>query len=205
MKSLGFLWLALAFACLSSSVSTGRTMSDQFPVIPATSEIKAISDGTKAIPDQINKFIKPELIRYPMYDYQTGKQWFLSKTEQIVVDAYLETNNVSEACRALNAIRGAHGSTKFYQVETVKRWLLKPHITSYIGEQQEARGIVNYFKTQEDWEAWGLKVQYGKISPTQVQVAVWKERGKAKGWYKESGPSVMNNMQINFTQSDGKS
>ena len=127
----------------------------------------------------------------------------MSKTEQIVVDAYLKTSNLMETTRALNQIRAAHGSTKFYDVRAIKRWLQKPHVADYIGQKLEAQGLVNWNK-EEDWEAWGIKVQNGQLAATQVQVTVWKERGKAKGWYKETGPAVQNNMQINFVQSDGK-
>ena len=151
----------------------------------------------------VSDYIKPSLIRYPMYTYQTGKQWFLSKTEKICVDAYLKTFNLNETMRALNAIRVAHGSSKTYDVRAIKRWLQRPHVADYIGKKLEAQGLVNWNK-EEDWEAWGIKVQNGNLPATQVQVTVWKERGKAKGWYKESGPAVQNNMQINFVQSDGK-
>lgn len=152
---------------------------------------------------EIAEYIKPTMIRYPMYDYQTGRQFFLSKTERIVVDAYLKTNNVAESCRALNAIRGAHGSTNDYDVRSVKRWLQKPHVASYIAQAMLDKGKVNWFD-QHKWEAWGVDAMQGKGNLTQVQVAIWKEFGKAKGWYKESGPQVLNNTQINFVQSDGR-
>lgn len=167
---------------------------------PATiSTPKPAKEASRALSD----YIKPSLIRYPMYDYQTGSQWFLSKTEQIVVDAYLETNNVTESCRALNAIRGAHGSTKFYTPNAVARWLKKPHVARYIANKFLDKGKVNWFDSAK-WESWGVDVMQGAIAATQVQVVIWKEYGKAKGWYKDTGPQVQHNTQINFVQSDGK-
>jgi len=151
----------------------------------------------------VREYVKPSLIRYPMYDYKTGNQFYLSKTEQIVVDAYLETFNETEATRALNAIRGAHGSFRKYSVNAVKRWLRKPHVASYIGQKFQDKGKVNWMDAPK-WEAWGVDVMQGRVQATQVQVAVWREFGKSKGWYKETGPQVMNNTQINFVQSDGK-
>lgn len=148
-------------------------------------------------------YIKPQMIRYPLYDYKTGTQFFLSKVEQIVADAYLETSNEAEACRALNAIRAAHGTAKRNTVNAIKRWLKKPHVASYIGEKFIDRGKVNWFDIAK-WEAWGVDILHGKVPATQVQVAIWKEYGKAKGWYKDVGPQIQTNMQINFVQSDGK-
>lgn len=153
---------------------------------------------------QPSDYIKPELIRYPMYDYKTGTQFFLSKTEQIVVDAYLKTHSVSEACRTLNAIRTAHGSTKQFTPGAVNRWLQRPHVAQHIAQGFIDQGKVNWFDIAK-WEAWGVDIMQGKIPATQVQVAVWKEFGKAKGWYKETGGNQMiGNMQINFVQSDGR-
>lgn len=158
----------------------------------------------KSQPSEIvGDYVKPSLIRYANYDYQTGTTFFLSKTQQIVVDAYLKTNNVAEACRALNAIRGAHGSTRMYTPNAVSRWLRKPLVARYIGEKFMDKGKVNWMNP-EKWEAWGIDVMQGKIDATTVQAAVWKEYGKSKGWYKENQPVVQNNTQINFVQSDGR-
>lgn len=148
-------------------------------------------------------YIKPSLIKYPMYNYQTGTQFFLSKTERIVVDAYLKTNNETEACRTLNAIRSAHGSLKKYTPKAIRRWLQKPHVAAHIAQGFLDQGKVNWFDSAK-WEAWGVDVMQGETLATQVQVAIWKEFGKAKGWYKDTGPQVMANMQINFVQSDGR-
>lgn len=148
-------------------------------------------------------YIKPTMIRYPMYEYKTGTTFYLSKTQQIVVDAYLKTHNVTEACRTLNAIRAAHGTAKRSSINAVSRWLRKPMVALYIANSEVDRGKVNWLD-QPKWEAWGIDVMNNKILATQVQVVVWKEFGKAKGWYKETGPQNMTNMQINFVQSDGK-
>lgn len=162
------------------------------PAIPVKEPSKAISE-----------YIKPSLIRYPMYDYQTGRQWFLSKTERIVVDAYLKTNNETEACRSLNAIRQAHGSTKFFRVKAVSKWLKKPHVSKYIAEQQVAAGKVNWYD-KEKWKSWNVDVMMGKIPATATMMMAWKEYGRSQGWYVDTGPQVQNNTQINFVQSDGK-
>lgn len=164
--------------------------------------IASAGNPGKNVPESIGEYIKPTLIKYPLYDYKTGTQFFLSKTEKIVVDAYLKTSNVAETCRALNAIRGAHGSTRFYRPEAVSRWLKKPHVASYLAQSFLDRGKVNWYDMAK-WEAWGVDVLNGSTA-TQVQVAIWKEFGKAKGWYKETGPNTQTNMQINFVQSDGK-
>lgn len=169
------------------------------PVAPAT----PVASSSRRQDVAVRDFIKPSLIRYPMYDYKTGLNWHLSKTEQIVVDSYLETSNVTEACRTLNAIYQSHGSTRRFTPNAVSRWLRKPHVARYIAEKFIDRGKVNWFDIAK-WEAWGVDVLQGKPQITQVQVAIWKEYGKAKGWYKETGPSVMHNTQINFVQSDGK-
>lgn len=190
-------------------------MSEDTPTTPLNRpEMPVISHSTgnpgRSIPiatpeaaTAISEYIKPTMIRYPMYNWQTGTNFFLSKTEKIVVDAYLKTNNESEATRALNAIRGAHGSLKRSTVKAIRGWLKKPHVAQHIAEQYIAKGKVNWFDADK-WEAWGVDVMHGKQLATQVQVAVWKEYGKSKGWYKDTGPQVMNNMQINFVQSDGK-
>lgn len=181
---------------------------EETPTIPLNQPgMPVISNKTgnpgKDPSNAIGDYIKPSLIRYPMYDYQTGKQWFLSKTEQIVVDAYLKVNNDAEACRALNAIRFAHGGQKLYSPGAVSRWLRKPHVAKYIAEKQLASGKVNWFK-EPDWLAWGRDIMENKRIAGPTQVSVWKEYGKSQGWYKETGPSVQNNTQINFVQSDGK-
>lgn len=152
-------------------------------------------------------YIKPSLIRYANYEYQTGTQFYLSKTQQIVVDAYLKTHNENEAVRTVNAIYGAHGSPRRFTIKAVHRWLQKPHVARYIADKYIDAGKVNWF-TKEKWEAYGVDIMQGGIrgrEATQVQVVIWKEFGKMKGWYAaESGPSVMNNTIIQFTQSDGR-
>ncbi len=151
----------------------------------------------------VSDYIESRVIRYAQYEYKTGTTFFLSQTQQIVADAYLETNNEVEACRVLNAIRRAHGSKKVSSIGAVKYWLKKPLIARYLGERFVDRGKVNWFNAAK-WEAWGIDVMQGEIKPTAVQANIWKEYGKAKGWYKEGGPQVMNAMQINFVQSDGR-
>lgn len=173
------------------------------PEVPQISPLAPIKGTSREVSDSPRDYIKPTLIRYPLYDYQTGTQFFLSKQEQIIVDAYLETHNESEACRVLNNIRGAHGSTKFYSPGTIKRWLKKPHVSRYLANALLDRGKVNWF-TQDKWEAWNVDVLNGKLQITVVQASMWKEFGKQKGWYKDTGPAVMHNTQINFVQSDGK-
>ena len=148
-------------------------------------------------------YIKPSLIRYAQYEYKTGTTFFLSKTEQICVDAYLRTNNEAEAVRTLNAIYTAHGSPRRFGIKAVHRWLRKPHIARYIADKFISEGKVNWMD-QKRWEAWGVDAMQGAMQPTQTQVAVWKEFGKARGWYAETGPTVMHNTQINFTQSTGQ-
>lgn len=148
-------------------------------------------------------YIKPSLIRYAQYEYKTGTQFFLSKTEQIVVDAYLKTHNEVEAVRAVNAIYAAHGSPRHFGIKAIHKWLQKPHIAQYIAGKYLDEGKVNWF-SQKKWESYGVDVMQGVIPATQVQVAIWKEFGKAKGWYAAEGPSIMNNTVIQFTQSSGQ-
>lgn len=181
--------------------ATMPVVAPEMPVIPGIPG--NLTNPTKDASWNPADYIPKTLIRYPMYEYKTGKQWFLSKTEKIVVDAYLKTNNITEACRTLNAIRSAHGSHKAYDVRSVKRWLQKPHVARHIAEGFMDQGKVNWFDAPK-WESWGVDVLQGKIPATQVQVSVWKEYGKSKGWYKDTGPQVMNNTQINFVQSDGR-
>lgn len=148
-------------------------------------------------------YIKPSLIRYAQYEYQTGTTFFLSKTEQIVVDAYLKTHNEAEAVRAVQAIYVAHGSPRRFGIKAIHRWLQKPHIARYIADKYLDEGKVNWFD-QKKWEAYGVDVMNGKFVVTQVQVAIWKEFGKAKGWFMPEGPSIQHNTMINFTQSSGQ-
>lgn len=171
--------------------------------VPATTLPIAKPAATKEAFPLVSDYVKARLIRYPMYNYQTGKQWYLSKTEKIVVDAYLKTNNETEATRVLNAIRGAHGSTKFFRVQAISKWLKKPHVSQYIAEQQVSAGKVNWYD-KEKWFAYNVDVQQGKIPATATMMKAWESYGEAKGWYAEKGPSIQNNTQINFTQSDGK-
>lgn len=188
------------------SVGQEGTPEPVISIIPAnaTKDAQKASVPAKTQASEIvGDYIHPTLIRYANYDYQTGTTFFLSKTQQIVVDAYLKTNNIAEACRALNAIRGAHGSTRFYTPNAVARWLRKPLVARYIGEKFMAKGKVNWL-TEDQWASWGTDAMYGKIQATTVQAAVWKEYGKMKGWYKENQPTIQNNTQINFVQSDGK-
>lgn len=151
-------------------------------------------------------YIKPSLIRYANYDYQTGTTFFLSKTEQIVVDAYLKTHNEAEAVRTVNAIYTAHGSPRRFGLKAIHKWLQKPHVAKYIADKYLSDGKVNWFD-EKKWQEYGIDVMQGGVrgrEVTQVQVAIWKEFGKAKGWFMPEGPTVQHNTMINFTQSSGE-
>lgn len=175
---------------------------DHQPVVPAILPIAPKQEASWAPVD----YIKPSLIRYANYEYKTGTTFFLSKTEQIVVDAYLKTHNEKEAVRAVNAIYAAHGSPRKFSVKAIHHWLQKPHIASYIADKYIEEGKVNWFD-EKKWQAYGIDVMQGGIrgrEVTQVQVAIWKEFGKARGWFAPEGPSILHNTQINFTQSSGE-
>ena len=170
----------------------------ELPVTKATPKPKELKDYP------VQDYVKPSLIRYANYDYKNGTTFFLSKTEQIIVDAYLKTNNESEATRVVNQIYAAHGSARRFHLTTIHRWLRKPHIARYIADKLLDDGKVNWFD-QKKWEAWGIDAMVsGTSQKTQTQVAIWKEFGKARGWYVAENPTIMNNTQINFTQSTGQ-
>lgn len=188
-------------------------MSDSQPMIETTVVASGSEQARPALPTPIRAaeaswapadYIKPSLIRYANYDYQTGTTFFLSKTEQIVVDAYLKTNNEAEAVRTVNAIYTAHGSPRRFGIKAIHRWLQKPHIAQYIAKVWESEGKANYFKKEEDWYAYGMDVLMGKLVITQVQTKVWEVVGKSKGWSMPDQAATMNNVQINFTQSSGE-
>lgn len=151
------------------------------------------------------EYIKPSLIRIPHFSYETGSTIHLSKKETIVVGAYLKTNNVHAAVRALNEMYRKHGSHTRFSANAVTAWLKKPHVAQHVARKLQDLGKVNWMD-QPKWEAWGVDVMEGRIGPTQVQAVIWREFGKAKGWYKEGASTGFNaqNMQINFVQSDGK-
>lgn len=178
------------------------------PLLPAHSppqEAKALSTpGAPPLPDvkMVDKYIKPSLIRYPTYSYKTGTQFFLSKREQIVVDAYLKTNSEAEATRVLNALYEKHGSYRVVSADTVNRWLKRKHVAAHIADKWLDQGKVNWMD-QPKWEAWGVDVMQGVIKATVVMSTVWREFGKAKGWYADANTSHQYNTQINFLQSSG--
>lgn len=166
------------------------------PALPATKPVTDVSWEPK-------DYIKPSLIRYPQYEYRTGTQFFLSKTEQIVVDSYTRTNNEAESVRTVNAIYAAHGSPRRFTIKAIHRWLQKPHIAKYIADQWSDKGKVNWL-TEEKWLAWGIDGMMGDKPLRSTQVAIWERYGKAKGWQAPEGPSIQHNTMINFTQSGGQ-
>lgn len=154
---------------------------------------------------EVHKRIKPSMIRYPLYEYQTGSMFYLSKRETIAADAFLKTNNVTEATRVLNEIGRAHGSKKTFSASVISRWLKKPHVARHIAREQVKRGKVNWYDELQ-WKAWGADVMEGKMIANSVQAIVWKEYGKSQGWYKEPAASTnaLVGVQINFSQQDGR-
>lgn len=159
------------------------------------------SDIAKA---NVSDYIPPSLIRYRFYDYETGKEFKLSKTETIVADAYIKTDSVEQSVRAINHMFQKHGSPRHHTAKGVRAWLQRPHVARYVAKKQLSSGKINWFD-EESWKAWSIDVLNGKIDATTVQTSVWKEYGKSQGWYKEaaSGP-IANSLHINFTQSSGQ-
>lgn len=80
------------------------------------------------------------------YVWKTGKSFFLSKRQSIVVDTYIATRNVSECRRVLlREMNGKAGS-----LMTIWRLLRKDFIKVHIAERMEELGIYAGW-TKERW------------------------------------------------------
>lgn len=178
---------------MSNDVLVKTDTVTQAPVKPPIAEMEVSSE----------KYIKPSLIRYPVYQYETGKQMFLSKKERIVADAYIRTGSVAEARRVINDLLAKHGSHKAHCLEAIRNWLQKPHVAQFIAGKWLDEGRVNWFDKPK-WEAWGVDIMQGKNRVHQTQVAVWERYGKAKGWFVEQGSGGATfNQVIQIRQADG--
>lgn len=143
--------------------------------------------------------IDKTLIRKPVYEYKTGQIIYLSHKEQVLVDTYMETQNVHECSRQIKEQMKMDIS-----VPTCWRWLQKRRIAGYIVDKMKDKAMANGYD-QDKWIAEGIKYKNGDLHEgTKLTMLYWKEIGKALGYYKTPDILQQLNTQINFTQADGK-
>ena len=131
-----------------------------------------------------------------VYDHEQLRTIVLSQKQRVLVDVWVNTHNYALCTRAINE----KFHTKHTAV-TVKRWLDYQSVRDYCYKLEMDKAIYNG-STQEEWLARGIQVEYGRVKVTDQQLAAWKERGKAMGYYKDES-KLQTNVQINFTQGDG--
>jgi hypothetical protein len=146
--------------------------------------------------------------KLPVYNYKTGAQFQLSQRESILIETWLNSQNLTECRRVINEymhplrrITKGGAVPAGMAVATIKKWLQKARISAYIAEELIARGKVNWY-TKDKWYADGVDmVQSGETNS--IKVAAWRAYG-AMRWPNDTNNPMQFNQQINFVQNDGR-
>lgn len=135
-----------------------------------------------------------------LMDEQDEIIW-LSKRETFLAEAFLETRNYY---RAAGMLRTKYPGTKTTDC-VAKNWLNKPHIQNYLTKRVRQLGICNGM-TKERWISEAIQFRDGTKQANSVTVMMHTLIGKALGYLLENKNNFSaENMQINFTQADGRS
>lgn len=131
------------------------------------------------------------------YDYEHGREMFLSKRERILLDAWLLSHNYFECVRRLKEETGVEISPM-----TAMRWLKRPHVVARLNKEMKAKAEANNL-TRDEWLAQGVRMQREDGKVGFHKLVAWKELGRACGFYEESN-LINNQVSISFTQADGR-
>lgn len=129
----------------------------------------------------------------PVYTWKTGKTMFLSARENLIAEEFLASRSYASCVRKLKSEMGYDLSPM-----TVMRWLKKPHIEMWLGEQMEERGIYAGWSK----ERWMLKMTEhlnGKDRLKQGDLFAMSLIAKHKGWGSDVTVNQQN-MVLNFTE-----
>lgn len=126
----------------------------------------------------------------PIYVWKTGKAFYLSKKEEIVARAFLETRSYAECARALMK----EGYKKDWL--TCRRWLEKDHMKGWIVEQMEERGVYAGWTREHFIKVLSDHVT-GRNKLGSAELYSMNLIGKYRG-YGEIGIMNHGNLQINF-------
>ena len=133
-----------------------------------------------------------------IYVWKMGRGFQLSKREWCIAETFLKVRNYRECMMVVNKECNSDLS-----ISTVRRWLERPHIKEWLGEQMEERGLMAGW-TEGRW----LKVVTDHIKGVKRLMVgdlyAMNLIAKVRGF--EGGSSLIsNNVQINFTQKNGES
>lgn len=126
-------------------------------------------------------------------------KYVLSMREKFLVKLRLEGKNYAEIAREYERVYG-----KSVKWGSIKLWLNREHVREEILKELKKRSKVDNFD-ERLWKMIGVEVIEGEREMVGMQAFVWKEMGKASGFYEED--KVLGgvlDVSINFKQGDGR-
>lgn len=141
--------------------------------------------------------VKGSKDNYSFYDYKRGVVMQLSKRERVLADTWKRTFSYAECVRVLKDEIGVEISPM-----TAMRWLKRPHVVSWMQEEMRQEAMARGY-TRARWVSEGIEMKDMEGKVGFHKLLAWKELGRACGFYEENIVN-QNNVQINFTQSDGR-
>jgi|SRR3990167_1106318 len=148
------------------------------------------------IPQEAPKFSIPAPVVMEVKDiyvWKSGRGFQLSKREWVIAETFLKTHNYMECMRVVNKECNSDLS-----LSTIRRWLERPHIKVWLGEQMEERGLAVGW-TEGRW----LKVMTDHINGVKRlmngDLYAMNLIAKVKG-FGQSGDGFMIAQQINFSE-----
>ena len=131
----------------------------------------------------------------PVYVWKTGTTMFLSKKQQLMLDAYVETLSLDECARVLEA--NGFDADK----QDCKRWLEGELVKTHLEDRLREKSIANGW-TRERWLLVMTEHLEGKKRLQSGDLYGMNVLAKVMGWDLPKGGGVVTNIQI--LQSNGK-
>ena len=133
---------------------------------------------------------------FPYYSFVVNKMCFLRYYERLIAETFISTFNYV-AC-VDNCFRELK---KVVTLKKVRAVLKKDEVRRYMYEKMEENGVSNSW-TKEKWVKMISDHIFGKKKMEESEMYGMKLIGDMMGW-KDNMGAINNNIQINFTQSDG--
>lgn len=163
---------------------------------PASTVLEVIcKDMAEVHGPQHLQAVAPKAVDKPgtlVYTWKHGRSMYLSAREHLIAEEFLSSRSFASCVRKLKSEMGYELSPM-----TIKRWLEKPHIKEWMGEQMEERGVYAGW-TRERWMLRLTKHMQGVERLKNGDLYAMKLIAEYKGWKEVA--DVNTNVQINFTE-----
>lgn len=169
-------------------------------ITPFQAPNSAISDPPQPTKESI--FAKSPITNLFQSEVETGFK--LNKLERVIAEAYGKTLSVKAVIEKVTEMFPARRKPQV-TYRFIRHKLEKSHVRAAYQEILRDNTIVYKELTEEKWLAMGAEMMMRTPFGLKVDKFIWKEYGKAKGWYKEGegqGTQIIN--AIHVTQANGE-